>query len=106
MQVCEEDGDHIQIELKTCPNCGRKVLSLITDNAKAKRYCYHCIPNPENCPGPVFVAKKMDELNAAEKLDTYLLEQRIRDLNDPPRCSVCGLVVDSEPCNKCKGRGN
>ena len=103
MQVCEEDGDQAQIELKTCPNCGRKVLSLITDNAKAKRYCYHCIPNPENCPGPVFVAKKMDELNAAGKLDTYPLEQRIRDLNDPPRCNVCGAVVDGEICNKCDG---
>jgi CheY-like chemotaxis protein len=28
---------------------------------------------------------------------------RIRDLNDPPRCSVCGVVVDGEICDKCEG---
>jgi hypothetical protein len=90
------------MELKTCPNCGRKVLSLITDNANGKRYCYHCIPNPESCPGAVFVARKMDELHATGKLETYPLEQRLKDLNDPPRCSLCGVVVDGDICSECE----
>ena len=90
------------MELKTCPNCGRKVLSLITDNANGKRYCYHCIPNPESCPGAVFVARKMDELHATGKLETYPLEQRLKDLNDPPRCSLCGVAVDGDICSECE----
>jgi CheY-like chemotaxis protein len=97
-------SSHTQVlQLKTCPNCHRKVLSLITDNATGKRYCYHCIPNPENCPGVVYVTRKMDELNAAGKLETYPPEQRIKDMNNPPRCSVCGGVSDEELCSKCDG---
>ncbi len=91
------------LECKICPNCHTKVLSLITDNATNKRYCYHCIPNPESCVGAVYVSRKMDELNSAGKLDTYPLEQRMKDMNDPPRCSMCGAVSDEEPCSKCEG---
>lgn len=90
------------LRLKTCPNCRKEVLSLITDNETKKRYCCHCIPNPETCAGAVFVARKMDELHTAGKLETYTVEQRIKDLNEPPRCSVCGAVVDGEICEKCK----
>lgn len=93
------------MELKTCPNCGREVLSLITDAANGKRYCYQCIPNPESCPGAVFVSRKMDELHAASKLETYSVEQRLKDLKDPPRCE-CGEVLDvleGQLCSKCEG---
>ena len=88
-------------QMRNCPSCGRKVLSLITDAAKAQRYCYHCIPDPESCPGAVFVTRKMDGLYAAGKLETYPLEERIRDLNNPPRCAACGVAVDGEVCGKC-----
>jgi hypothetical protein len=91
------------VQLKMCPNCQREVLSLITDNMTGKRYCYHCIPNPESCPGAVYVSRKMDELNSAGKLDTYPLEQRMKDMNDPPRCSECGALSENEHCSKCEG---
>jgi hypothetical protein len=45
----------------------------------------------------------MDELNSVGKLDTYPLEQRMRDMNDPPRCSECGALSESELCSKCEG---
>ena len=99
------DRSAAKIPLKTCPSCQREVLTLITDHATGNRYCYHCIPSPENCPGAVFVARKMDELHAAGKLESYPLEERIRDLNDPPRCE-CGAVLDvldGEVCSKCEG---
>ena len=47
----------------------------------------------------------MDRLHAAGKLETYLLEQRLKDTNDPPRCE-CGTVLDvpeGELCSKCEG---
>ena len=91
------------LSLKACPSCGREVLSLITDNKTSERYCYHCIPNPESCPGAVYVTRKMDELNSAGKLDTYPVEQRMKDLNNPPRCSECGALSESELCSKCEG---
>lgn len=93
------------MELKTCPNCGKKVMSLITDAANGKRYCYQCIPNPESCPGAVFVSRKMDKLHAASMLETYSVEQRLKDLKDPPRCE-CGAVLDAlegQLCSKCEG---
>jgi hypothetical protein len=93
------------MDLKTCPNCGQKVLTLITDYGNRNQYCYHCIPNPEACPGAVFVSRKMDRLHAVGKLETYLLEQRLKDTNDQPRCE-CGTVLDvpeGELCSKCEG---
>lgn len=93
------------MDLKTCPNCGREILSLITDYANGKRYCYHCIPNPEASPGAVFISRKMDQLHAAGKLETYSVEQRLKDLNDPPRCECSAVldILDSEVCSKCEG---
>ena len=93
-----------KISVKTCPHCQREVLTLITDNTTDKRYCYHCVPNPEACPGAVFISRKMDQLYAAGKLETYSVEQRLKDLNDPPRCE-CGAVLDvldGELCSKCE----
>jgi hypothetical protein len=91
------------LDSKACPNCQRKVISLITDNATGKRYCYHCIPNPESCPGAVYVSRKMDELNSVGKLEIYPLEQRMKDMNDPPRCSECGALSENQLCSKCEG---
>lgn len=92
------------MDLNTCPNCGKEVLTLITDDGTRQRYCYHCIPNPDACLGAVFISRKMDQLHAAGKLETYPVEQRLRDLKDPPRCE-CGAVLDvldSELCSKCE----
>jgi hypothetical protein len=86
--------------MKTCPNCQKRTLSLITDLATNKRYCHRCIPNPMNCPGAVFVARKMEELHLAGKLnlETYPSEQRTDDLKDPPRG-----IAGSEPCRRPSG---
>lgn len=98
------NGSTAKISLKTCPHCQREVLTLITDHTTDKRYCYHCVPNPEACPGAVFISRKMDQLHAAGKLETYSVEQRLKDLNDPPSCE-CGAVLDvldGELCSKCE----
>jgi len=58
------------MDLKTCPNCGQKVLTLITDSGDRNQYCSQCIPNPEACPGAVFVSRKMDRLHAVGKLES------------------------------------
>jgi CheY-like chemotaxis protein len=99
------DGSTAKISLKTCPHCQEEVLTLITDYATGKRYCYHCVPNPGTCPGAVFISRKMDQLHAVGKLDAYSVEQRLKDLKDPPRCE-CGVVLDvldGDLCSKCEG---
>src|ERR1017187_3881599 len=89
--------------MKTCPNCQRRALSLITDLAAGKRYCYRCIPNPMNCLGAVFVARKMEEVHLAGKLETYSVEQRLKDLKDPPRGFAGGGDKLSELCRRRDG---
>jgi reverse gyrase len=64
-------------DLRTCPNCGAEVATLISDNASGKRFCHYCLP--DQTAGIVRMARKLDSHFKAGTLHLYPLADRIRD---------------------------
>ena len=85
----------MKLKFKDCP-CGAETVSFITDNATQTRFCDRCYPEQDS--NAVLCLEKMNAIfQNTGSLDSYPLEERLRNLNGDwtPRFQIVEVNLGS-----------